>query len=861
MKSTRIVVSITTLAAAVAAVLQPAIAADDNGLEEIVVTARKRSEDILKTPIAVSALTSEDIEVRGIKSVNDLVNSTPGLNVSNVNSGRSDRSFQQITLRGFVPTLTTVTLTSTFIDGVPVASASALNNVTDPERIEILKGPQAAYFGRNTFAGAVNVVNKLPANEFGGSVSALAGTRDNRDVALSIEGPIAGDLLGFRLTGRAYSKSGSYRNYAAPAQTLGDQSTTTGTLLLVSKPVSGLTIKAFGLLSKDDDGPSAQGQISSYEIRSNNGVANLPFFSGSTAGTVILPSLSNCTLSGFTNGRSATEARVQRPWFCGAAPGLPAGFSPSQNTTEDALLAAALRNGTARVYNDGNGVRGYGLIRDYRHLHLNVDYEFGDSGFTLSSLTGYNNEMYSELADLDNYDSTLLKNPVNATNADPNRRTFWDFMFLVERNNSDFSQEFRLDYDKRGPFTGVVGVSKLITRSRGDAVSITADIVGPGARTAGNLAAPQRAETLGAFFGLNYQITDALKASVEGRYQQDKVSGYAGGAGLTLRQSVGSVAAGFYPALSKVAEQKFNNFLPRAIVQYDFSPDLMAYGSYSKGVNVVINAFNTNPFSGSTAAVAAAQALGLGFVVKPEKLDNFEVGLKGKALDGRLRGSLSAYYAKWKDQLNSRSAFFQDIPVAQGGTGTIQTINGIANSGEVVLKGLELDVTYRPIGELELSLAASYNDSDVRAYADPLTSQVTGQIGDDFKGHQLQLSSKLSTNFGVQYGGTLPSVEDSSWFVRGDYSWKDKQYLDVSNVVWIKARSLVNLRAGIGKGPLGLEAYVYNAFNDKNYTAIAANSLLDPTFTTTVRAQGVFGYLNVGLPDLRTYGLKATYKF
>ena len=105
---------------------------------DIVVTARKREESLLKTPISISALTSADIEKRGITNINDVVNATPGINVSNVNSGRNDRSFQQISLRGMTPSTTSSTLTASFIDGVPVASSTALNAVIDPARIEVL---------------------------------------------------------------------------------------------------------------------------------------------------------------------------------------------------------------------------------------------------------------------------------------------------------------------------------------------------------------------------------------------------------------------------------------------------------------------------------------------------------------------------------------------------------------------------------------------------------------------------------------------------------------------------------------------------------------------------------------------------
>ena len=197
-------------------------AADD--LQEIVVTARKKEESLLETPIAITAVTAEDMEKKGITSFNQLIDATPGVNMTNLGGGggRGDRSFQQITLRGFVTSTTLSTLTATFIDGVPVASPTAVAAVHDPARVEILKGPQAAYFGRNTFAGAVNVVNKQPGEDLGGAVSLMGGTRGNLDLQGSIEGPLFNENYGFRFGAHLFQKDGSYKNAANPSQTLGD---------------------------------------------------------------------------------------------------------------------------------------------------------------------------------------------------------------------------------------------------------------------------------------------------------------------------------------------------------------------------------------------------------------------------------------------------------------------------------------------------------------------------------------------------------------------------------------------------------------------------------------------------------------
>jgi iron complex outermembrane recepter protein len=850
--------------------------AEGTALDEIVVTARRREESLLETPVAITAITGEDLRDKGITSFNQLADSTPSINIANVSAGRSDRSFQQITLRGFVPSSTLSTLTATFIDGAPVASPTAVMSVFDPARIEILKGPQAAYFGRNTFAGAVNVVNKQPGDTLGGAVSLSGGERSNLELQAALDGPLFGDRMGFRIAGRMFKKDGSYDNAIVPGETLGDQETRTISLFLTGKPTENVSIKAFTMYSEDDDGPSTQGMLSAWEIRSNNGIVNIPRLSGNSAGTLLVPSLSNCNLVGWARGTTtgvdvfgAAGPTGTRPWICGAVPSLPAGFSPVQNTSETTLLRAALADPRQRIVSPSQGVDGYGLVREYWHGHLNVDWTIGDSGFTFSSLTGINDEFWSEVHDLDNYNTLPLSNPPASALATLPRRTFWDFLFAVERETKDFSQEFRLSYDKEGPFTGLLGVNYLDTLVWNDLVSLTAEIVSGLDRNlnAGSQAGKNYVETRSVFFGGTYQFNDAFKVSVEGRYQQDHVFGFAPisrGLGITVGPAAAStfgLAAGMYPALAPLIDKKYSNFLPRVIAQWDFAPDQMAYVSYAEGINVGTNTFNTAFLGGSTLAVATAQQLGISVVQQPEKLTNYELGYKASLLDGRVTLQSAAYWGKWSDQLNNRGTFIQDLPVAQGGTGLIAQVSGFVNSGTAKVRGLEVEIAARPTANLDVSLAAAMNDTEIESYVSPSVTQLTGVSGDGFRGKQLPSASKLSANLGVKYGAAISAWEEGRWFVRGDLSWKDKLYLDASNITWIKARSVVNLRGGVSKGPLAFEVYALNAFDDDNYVSIASNAVLDPFFTVSTATNSALAYVNVGLPELRTIGARISYEF
>lgn len=136
-------------------------------MDEIIVTAQKRETNLQETPIAISALPSEQIELQGITQTKDLSGLAP--NVA-VNGGTTNATASVITIRG-IPTNADETQgfdspIGLYLDGVYLSRSSASSfEVADMERIEILRGPQGTLFGRNTTGGAVNFITKAPSEE------------------------------------------------------------------------------------------------------------------------------------------------------------------------------------------------------------------------------------------------------------------------------------------------------------------------------------------------------------------------------------------------------------------------------------------------------------------------------------------------------------------------------------------------------------------------------------------------------------------------------------------------------------------------------------------------------------------------
>lgn len=798
---------------------------------EIVVTARKSNESILEVPLSVSAVTAEDIEKRGITSIADIARFTPSININSNSASRNDRSAQQLIIRGFTPSAFTNPTASLFIDGVPVSSSSAISIISSPERVEVLKGPQSAYFGRNTFAGAVNVVNKTPSSQLSGAIGGTLATRDFYRLHGELEGPLAGDWLRFRVTGDRLSKSGSYENRFNPSETLGDQRTDSATLTLYAEPTPSLELKAFGLFSEDNDGPSAQALVSAVEVRDS-------------AGNIVAANQSNCTLPGVT----PAGAPRANPWFCGVTPKIDYTRQPSSNTREDSYTSNFLANPAGRYIDPEDGIQGYGLKRQYYHLHFVADWDVG-SGVTLSSLTGYNNERYSQLADIDNYGSDTIANTPAYVAA--GARSYFDYPFYVERMYKDWSQELRASYDDGGALKGTVGVSYLRAWQVGGLGGGNV-VLGSPARPASpgvsaiptGLSVPSgatKSRTFGAFFGLTYDVTDGLSISAEGRYQIDKLYAYAAPQGFTATNDA-FLPRGFYAGKSLLTDESYKNFLPRLIVQYDVADDMMVYASYSKGVNP--GTFNTAFLSFTPAQVEAAADLGLSIAVAPEKVTNYEVGLKGRLFDRRLTFTLAAYYAPWRNQINPVTFNFVS-------GSTLQILRASANSGSVDMKGVELDGNLN-LGPVDVNFGASFNDSEINSFSNAIVTQLTGVT--DFSGNHNANTPRYSANAGVQYTG---DTGFGSWFARGDWTFKSGLYASQANGLRTPATHFFNARTGIDTDNITISAFVNNIFNNKTPISIDYGSVLTPDFRFSAYSSRVL----LGLPDLRTYGVEAKYRF
>lgn len=757
-----------------------ATVAGGSQVEEVVVTARKQQENLIQTPVTVTALTSAKIDALDLKQFKELAAYTPGVSIGGFQSiaGR----FGNITVfRGMTPSISANA--SVFIDGTPVTSG-VVDYMGDLARVELLKGPQTAYFGRSTFAGALNFVTKQPSSTLQGRVDATAGTDSDYDVRGSVEGTVIKDVLTARVAGRYLNSHGTQTN-EADGSSFGNQETKLASIALHFTPTENFVVNAFGFVEQDEDGPAAYRK------------AGAPDF--------------NCNAGATPGGKSN--------YICGTIPSVGAIPLGANEVVSDAFRNLVLNNsnGALNPLLKDQIQQKPGIGRHVYHGHVSLDY---DAGFVrLTSLTSINYTTNVALFDGDNQDTRNLPPPAGANaNASP----YFNIFDRSEQYFYDWFQEFRITSRQHKRLRWMLGGSYAYSSTANLATFLNAN----GTITTGGLGAVTNTYTPAAFGSASLDIFDNLTLSVEGRYQVDKVRTY----NRSEYKSLGAFIAG----------ANFKKFTPRVILQYRPLDDTMIYASYAQGSNP--GTFNTSPLAFSTAVQQKIiQQTGAGIAVQPEKLDNYELGVKSQFFDRRAQITAAVYYGVWSNQI-VQQAFFDPTVLAT-------TVNVNTNIGKTELKGVEIESEFRPTSQLSLNALFGYNGSDIKRYV-CLACQVYAGANVNVIGHSLPRYSPYSAEAGVEYRDNITA--SVMGFGRIDYIYKSGEYADETNLAKTEAQNIVNIRVGAEVGSARVEGFITNLFNNNSPTSVVR--------ATDNVAVGQSAFL-LGLPELRRFGVRVTYKF
>ncbi|MDG2241874.1 MAG: TonB-dependent receptor [Rhodospirillaceae bacterium] len=741
------------------ALVLPDAAATAQQLEEIIVTSRQREESLLDIPLTVTAFSAEDIVVKGIDELTDIVDFSPGFYYSEHSVGKSARENRRLIFRGMQPRTDIQTRQSAtvFIDGAPILGAE-IGSTEDYERIEVIKGPQSAYFGRSTFAGAINAITKTPGNEFAGRLNAEYGRFGTVDLGLSLEGALVEDKLAIRVSGSFFDTEGQYRNAANPDQKLGERSTKSGGATLYFTPSDNFSAKVRFRIWNDSDGPDAG---TAY------GPDNAP------------SSFFNCNPGGTVFGSPID-------WICGTVP----------ETTPDLIAMDLIETQAIRdmisgasasvpyILGDKSIPDGFGLERNALETSLVMDW-VTDSNITFSSLTAIHKDDFSSVNDLDRRQTEGLFGGLLGF---PSTAAAYD---LRMNKLSDFSQEVRVASADDQNLRWIVGGTYSERDFKIQNASILAGLRLGGFTDPGDFF---EAKTSAVFGAAAYDINDWATLSVEARYQWDKI---------TEGEIVGNNLS-----------DTFKAFTPRVILDLKPNDDTTVYLNYARGTNP--GRFNAGLLGRTQAELdQIAQQTGADTSVPEEQLDNFEVGVKGSLMDGRAFYSVAAYYAKWRDvQIPN----LVTITNALGATEVIGNVT--AGGGKADLKGLEIEGSIAATENLTLDGTFAWNNTDLKKFESPDATALLGNPTITGLGKEFSRTPEFSGSASAFYIQEFNN--DWDWFLRGDYIFRGSTWATNANITKTGNSHRFNLRTGFESGDLRLEAYVTNLTNDKTPSSLQA---------------------------------------
>ncbi|MFL2770912.1 MAG: TonB-dependent receptor [Rhodospirillaceae bacterium] len=820
-------------------------------LEEIVVTARKRSESLQEIPVAITAFTSAQMQAIGATNLVDLAKFTPGLQFNAQGIQEPGRVYTALRFRGLGSEIKEPfgQTGSAFLDGIYMpGGVSSLGN-ENFERIEVVKGPSSAWLGRSTFAGAVNFITKTPSTtEYSGRASTRFAEDGGYDVTFAHEGPIVEDKLAYRAFVRGYGTDGQYS--ASDGGELGKERTDTVMGTLYATPNDNLSMKLHGIYSEDKDSAPAQAFISGpLGLRGNN-----------TTG------LTNC-LAGRTAGLTKASGAPLTDWVCGKIPQLGdanvASIIDSSTTLTPQLINfwnVLVPEFPGAPYIDQVGIR-----RENMRFSLNVDYDLDASGFfegsSVAILAGYGkeNSVFIRDFDLTPVDNWLSRDPSQnivkqfeaRINSGEDQALTWSLG--VSYFDGGFQATFQggevavgHDGGLTAPGFGTFDIDQLEGNPSDGLCPCAFSPLTIGPETGG--------KTIGVFGNFGFEFTEDLGLDLEWRYQEDEVT--------VILPGVTDLS-GFVPAVQALGTgnggqlgQKFNKFLPRVTLQYQPTDETNVWATFSRGNTP--GYFNGDIVNRPASDIVLIQnAVETDVFIDEEQLDNYELGWKQQLLDNRVNFSLVGYYMEWSNQ-KTRTGATIDRPDGSQIAANL-TIGGFSTE----LKGIEFEGSAAVTENLTLDGGINYADAEFKNFECGFTDDffppaANGKLICD--GNRPVSFPKWSGSVAGTWTDSFTDVWD--YFIRWDASYTGKRFADEANFAYVGPQVLSSLRLGFTNGDMRIEGFVTNLFNDKTWLAgqrwTDFSADRDGLFPFEFTAQQGIA---LTAPTLRQMGIRATYNF
>jgi iron complex outermembrane receptor protein len=652
----------------------------------------------------------------------------------------------------------------------------------------VVKGPQSALYGQNAFAGAINYVLAKPGDEVDGYAEVGAGSDGRLDYRVAFGGPVIDGKLGLRGFYGHSEFDGTWRNefpgLSDNDARLGWYDNENYSLVAVATPTDWLT---------------AELSYMSVDRR----LGNRPGYSINTGD---VQNTGNC------GPRVGTTTRLSL--ICGELANNPAAYQSAASTRP---------RGATNVQ-----LNAPGFTNETDFWHAKLTFQIGDS-FELNYDYGNVDAKGQEIS-APNVNPVAPSFGVNLVQLAMGVTQLGAFNNLQKQGSANQfeSHEVRLDYRPQGsPLQATIGYfrsdfddfyrffqTSLLPGVQGsDTTSSFLDMTGfPfGLRDLVNTG------TVDAWFGtVSYTFFEKLTVGAELRYSEEKKG---------LRDVRANV---------NLADQ-FDDWIPRFTVDYRLNDAVMLYASGAKGLKT--GSFN-GVRAGNVTIPLDEQAVG------PESNWTYELGAKSTLLDGRVVLNAALFHVDWNDMQ------IQALPSNTPANLVDNTPVIFRNLGNARSRGIEVQTLFAATDKLSLNLSASFTQPE---FEDGTLSFRFNNRCDDVVcprstavgGNTLPRTPKTQVAAGAEWSSTIGNGFE--YFLRGDLTYQSEMQVEEMNLAQIPPRTLVNLRAGIGRDGWTLDVWGRNVF-DETYVA---NSFFI--------IQGVSYGATLG--ELSTWGATFRYRF
>lgn len=792
-------------AAAIAAIpmgLTPAPAvAQSLVLEEIIVTARKREENLMDIPISIIAISADQLDNYGLSNLEDIAKIVPGLTF--------DRSVSQNDYRPAIRGLQAEqgrTSVGLLIDGIDITSENlqvpgggslARLSLVDVERIEIVKGPQAALYGRSAFGGAVNYITKRPSlTEADAKGSFEVHSESGFEVKASGGAPIVEDKFGVRLNAYYFDERGSFKNTVSDAYVGGGNGVGFSGAFQAQITEN---LSVYGRMEYSDEHYDPQ---AAFVINGNTDITL-----DANAQTVL--------------------GRTNQTIFTGPLVDGPIRYDIDHRTGEDYR----------------------GIDVEYFRATVIADWDLDSVGVTsLTSWVDAHDDLFQDNDFVSGSVNGLVTGAFQETERINDTRQFSQEIRVFSQGDSKLQWlagglYWEEEVDQFG--SNDTGLAFLGPITDSDVAAFYDSRDGEGRGVA------RDTYHKSAFAWAEYALTDRLYASAEVRYTEETIDySLDFDPQFDFFFGVGSLAnfglPPFFASFGAVTGTDFERIketytIPRFALSYRPTDELSVYASVGKGIK---------PSGFQSGAIFE-----LDIPYDRETLWSYEVGAKTMLMDGTLAFNTAAFYQDYSDQQVSSQ-------ILNAQSGQLQPV--IENAGKSTIWGLEFEANWRATENLTLAGSYVYTNAEFDSFRvistsgsrigesgcaeiiAPTTDPACLLIKDgnkpaDLPTHQLNLNANYTDKLN----------DDWDWFVDASARHTSKRFVSTANVATQPAYWRIDAQLG--------------ASNDQIRAAIFADNLLDDDTVTDGNlyvdffngfAPSGFGYR----PEPLTVGLRVNFK-